>query len=331
MELSIITGPACAETLISGIEKRITELSGRPFRVTTWKNHKFRDGEFLPQINENVRGADVYVVQPTNQPEENFKYLKLLLGAAAGASAFSVTAVLPYMGGLRQDRKDRPRVDITAKQVAKEIEQAMTGAPRRHVIILHPHFQQIQIAFDIPTDLIYPTDIIIRQLKEVLGENLSNFIPVAPDTGALKLASIFAKRLESENLAFADKRRDKDDQAYIKDIVGYILGKIPGIFEDIIDTANTLKGVMFKLYEKGAEKNTGYIFATHGVLAKGAIENIIEAKVKHVFITDSINHENDNLPKELITVTSVGELIGEAIYRNHTNQSLSAISGMFNK
>ncbi|MDI6820727.1 MAG: ribose-phosphate diphosphokinase [Patescibacteria group bacterium] len=330
MELVVIAGPACAATLKEGAEKRISELSKKPFKLTLWKDIKFCDGEFLPQIMENVRGADVYIIQSTNSPESNFKYLKLLLNAVARASADSLTAVIPYMGGLRQDKKDRPRVAITAKENAKEIEAAMGATPRKHAIILHPHFPQIQGFFEIPVDLIYPTEIFCRHLEIRIGGDLSKLEPLAADAGGAKLASIFAKRLNCDTFAMADKRRDKDDHAYIRDIIGFVSGRTLLIPEDMISTAGTIIKVVLKLDEISAEQNDIYICATHGIFAEKAIENLMEAGIKQIFITDSINHEKSNLPSNFIEIVSAGELIGETIYRNHTHQSISEIDGMFN-
>jgi len=314
-----------------GVEEKIRSLFEDPsFKLCDWHDHQFSDGEFLPQIGENVRHADVYIIQPTDPPADNFKCLKLLLMAAADASAARVTAVLPYFGGLRQDRKDRPRVPITAKQNAIEIEAAMQSAQSGHIMILQPHFPQIQIGFRrISSDLLYPTDIFLRCVEEEFGGDFSKLVPTACDIGAVRIVAAYAKRLDLD-YAVGDKRRTKDDEVEIRNIYGDVRDKIPVVFDDIVDTAGSLVKLAYKLQEMGAEALYGYI--TSGIFAGNSLEKLQKAYddgvIKKIVVTDAIMRKNGNLP-DFITVVTCGELIGEAIYRNHTDKSISAIDGMF--
>ena len=328
MELTVIVGPGCPQSLRNDIESKISDLMGESFKLTECARTDFADGEMLIQITESVRGADVYIVQSTNSPSDNYDVLLQMLQAAALANAGSVTAVLPYMGGLRQDRKDRPRIPITAALHAQQIETAMVAAPQRHVMILHPHFTQVQGFFRIPTDLLYPTDFFIKVLTELTNGDFSKVVPVAPDSGAAQLAAHYRKRLKTESYAVGDKRRTKTDETEMVGILGEVEGKIAVAYDDIIDTAGSMKALVEKLFELGAEKV--YAFATHGVLAGDAIQNLKDSGIDQVFITDSINHDNGTLPADFITVVQVGELFGEAIWRNNTQGSIHAIDGMFN-
>ena len=328
MELKVIVGPGCSLSLRDDIESKISSLMSRPWQLTACTRTDFADGEKLMQIMENVRGADVYIVQSTNPPADNQDMLLQMLQAAALANANSVTAVLPYMGGLRQDAKDRPRIPITAALHAQQIETAMVASPQRHVMIFHPHFTQVQGFFRIPTDLLYPTDFFIKVLSELTNNDYSNVVPVAPDAGAAKLALHYRKRLKTESYAVGDKRRTKTDTTEMHGILGDVKGKIAVAYDDLIDTAGSMKALVAKLFELGAEKV--YAFATHGVLAGDAIQNLRDSGIDQVFITDSIRHEHGKLPAEFITVVHVGELFGEAIWRNNTQGSIHAIDGMFN-
>lgn len=329
-ELKVIAGPACSTTLRMDTESKISSMLEKDFKLMKWQDHHFIDGEYLYQLGESVRGADIYIVQPTYPPDKNQVIIEQMLHAASLASGNRIIAVLPYMGGLRQDRKDRPRVSITAALNAQKIEVAMQAASSKHVMILHPHFPQVQGFFRISSDLLYPTDILQRKLALLLND-FSNVVPVAPDPGAAKLAGVYAKRLNTTSLAIGDKRRDEDDKAYIRDIIGDVAGKIAVVFEDIIDTANTICKLAKKLCEKDVKEI--YVFATHGIFARGSIENLKEAQAKaklvKVIVTDSIDHTNDSLPEDLIEVVRCGELIGEAIYRDYTRRSISAIAGMY--
>lgn len=325
MKLSLIFGPACAPTLKTDLSNKIQKLKRDHTKIIEVKSHDFADGEFKPQLEENVRGTDVYIVQPTNSPSDNLEKLELLLDAASRATAGRVTAVVPYLRGARQDRKDMPRVPITAKVVANKLEKAMVTAERKHIMLFHPHFSQIQGFFDIPSDILYPTDIFIRILKKTIG-SFKNVVFVAADVGAAKMAEIYAEATGT-TYAICDKRRGEDDHAYIRDVIGEVKGKICIIVEDIIDTGGTINKAALKLKEKGALDV--FVCATHGILAGKAQENLGIREIKKVFIADSIFHRESLIPK--INIVRCGDLLAEAIWRNNTNSSISAIDGMFSK
>lgn len=323
MDLVLIFGPACASSLKEDLTAKILELKGDRTRIVEVEHHQFSDGEFKPHIMENVRGTDVYIIQPTNPPSDNFEYLELLLDAAARATAGRVTAVIPYLRGARQDRKDQPRVPISAKVITNSLEQAMIAAERKHVMILHPHFSQIQGFFNIPSDLLYPIEEFTKELQKRF-KNFSKIVFTAADVGAAKMAEVYAKQMNT-TYAICDKRKYADDQVYIRDVIGKVRGKICIIVEDIIDTAGTIKKAAIKLKEKGAKEV--YVCVTHGVLAGPALKNLKLAPIKKIFITDSIFHSEKLIPK--IKIVPCGKLLAEAIWRNNTNRSISERGGMF--
>lgn len=328
MELAVIAGPACAETLVQGAERRIRELSGNyNFSVIRCKNTDYADGHRKVQITRNVRGRDVYVLQPTNPPDINHMTLLKILQAAALASARRITAVIPYHDGLRQDTKDEPRVDVAASLYAQQIEDAMVACPYRHVMVMHPHFKQIHSVYRIPCDVVYPTALFRREGDAIVHGDYSNVVPLAPDVGSAAIAAHYRKRTKAPTYAVGDKKRTLADVVVVNGILGDVEGKVVFIFDDIADTAGSLKAVSLKAAELGAEDQ--YAFITHGILAGKAIENIRASKIKRLFITDTVMHPEGSIPGDLITVVSVGELFGEAIWRNHTDASIHEIDGMF--
>ncbi|MBU0598402.1 ribose-phosphate diphosphokinase [Patescibacteria group bacterium] len=328
MDLKVIVGPGCSSSLSEGIQSKIAELTKSDFQLTVCTETDFADGAVLTQIDENIRGADVYIVQSTPPPERNFMVLLQMLQAASLASAGRVTAVLPYID-IRQDRKDRPRVPITAALRLQAIEQALIAASHKHVMFLHPHFPQVQGMVRLSTDVLYPTSSFLLVANDITGSDFSQVLPVAPDVGAAKLAAHYHRRLGTGSYAIGDKRRSDNDQAEIKSIIGWIVGRTAFIYDDIIDTAGSIKALAAKLRELGVDKI--YVFATHGILAGKAIANLQSAGIEKVFITDSISHDGDSLPSDLIQIVPCGELLGEAIWRNNTNRSIHAIDGMFDR
>lgn len=326
MELRVIVGPGCSESLRDGIRLMISKLTETDFQLTECKETNFSDGAVLAQIMDNVRGADVYIVQSTPPPDRNFQLLLQMLHAASLASAGRVTAVLPYLD-IRQDAKDRPRVPITAALYAQQIETAMVAAPLKHVMLFHPHFPQISGFFRIPTDILYPTNYFLQKAHMITGGVVTGIQPVAPDVGAAKMAAHFHRRLETDSYAIGDKRRSATDRTEIRSIIGWIAGRTAFVYDDIGDTVGSLKALALKLKELGVKKI--YAFVTHGILAGKAIENLRLAGIEKLFITDSIAHDKGKLPSDLIEVVPCGELFGEAIWRNNTNKSIHAIDGMF--
>ena len=275
---------------------------------------EFADGETFVKINENIRGSDIFIVQPTFAPANNLMELLVMIDAVRRASARRVTAVIPYFGFQRQDRKDQPRVPITAKLVANLITTA--GADR--VMTMDLHSAQIQGFFDIPFDHLYAAPVLVDYFLRL---RIPNTVVVAPDIGSVKMARAYAKRL-SASLAIVDKRRPRPDAVEMMNVIGEVEGKNVVIFDDIISTGSTLVEAARALREAGA----GEIYAacTHGVLCGDARERIMDSDVKELILTDSIPHDSESLP-EKIKVLSVAALLGEAIRRIHDEESLSSL------
>ena len=275
---------------------------------------RFADGEVFVRIDENIRGADVFIVQPTNPPAENVLELLLLIDAARRASAARITCVLPYFGYARQDRKDQPRVAIGAKLMANLIETA--GADR--VLGLDFHQHQLQGFFDIPVDHLYAAPVFVSHFRK---KNLKDLVVVAPDVGSAKMARGFAKRLDA-SLAIIDKRRPKANVAEVVNVVGEVAGRDCIIPDDMIDTAGTVSEAARALKELGA--NDIYVCATHALLSGPAVERLSAAPITEVVLTDTIA-----VPPErrfpTLTVLSVGELVAKAIRFTHSDQSVSSL------
>lgn len=277
---------------------------------------RFSEGEISVKINENVRGKDVFLVQSTCPPSnDNLMELLIMIDALKRASAFRVTAVMPYFGYARQDRKDQPRVPITAKLVANLLTTA--GADR--VLTLDLHAGQIQGFFDIPVDNLYAFSVFTEHLKKIKGNNL---VIVSPDVGSIKLARAYAKRL-SAGLAIIDKRRDSPDKTEVMHILGEVKDKDAVIVDDLIATGSSLIEAVQAL--KKADCKNIQAAVTHGVLAGPAVERIDKCKdLKELAITDSIPLD-DSKKHPRIAVLSVAELLSEAIKRIHNEESVSSL------
>lgn len=275
---------------------------------------RFSDGEVFVRIDENIRGADVFVVQPTNPPAENVLELLLLIDAARRASAARVTAVLPYSGYARQDRKDQPRVAIGAKLMANMIERA--GANR--ILGLDFHAHQLQGFFDIPVDHLYAAPVFTNYFRK---KDLKDPVVVAPDVGSAKMARGFAKRLDA-TLAIIDKRRPKANVAEVMNVVGEVDGRDCLIPDDMIDTAGTVSEAARALKKLGARDI--YVCATHALLSGPAVERLTEAPINEVVVTNSINLTPERrFPK--LQVLSIGDLLAKAIRFTHADQSVSVL------
>jgi len=274
----------------------------------------FSDGEVNVKIDENVRGNDVFVIQPTNSPASNIIELLVMLDAVRRASPRRVTAVIPYFGYARQDRKDQPRVAITAKLMANLISTA--GADR--ILTMDLHSPQIQGFFDIPFDHLFASPVFIDHLKTRLP---SDFVVVAPDIGSVKMARAYAQRLGA-GLALVDKRRPRADEIEVMNIIGDVADRNVVIFDDIISTGSTLVKAAAAIKKQGAKK----IFAavTHAVFAPDTSERIQDSELEELVVTDTIHHPPGSLSSK-ITVLSVGTLLGEAIRRIHEEESLSSL------
>jgi ribose-phosphate pyrophosphokinase len=274
----------------------------------------FADGETFVKINENIRGSDIFIVQPTFAPATNLMELLVMIDAVRRASARRVTAVIPYFGFQRQDRKDQPRVPITAKLVANLITTA--GADR--VMTMDLHSPQIQGFFDIPFDHLYAAPVLVDHF---MRHQVHDVAVVAPDIGSVKMARAYSKRL-SGTLAIVDKRRPRPDAVEMMNVIGEVEDKNVIIFDDIVSTASTLVEAARAVREAGAREV--YAACTHGVLCGDAMERIQASDVKELVITDSIPHAAGTLPAK-IRMLSVASLLGEAIRRIHDEESLSSL------
>ena len=276
----------------------------------------FSDGETHLQIEENVRGADVFVVQSTCTPvDHNLMELLLMMDAAKRASAQRITAVLPYYGYARQDRKDRPRMPISARLVANLIQRA--GADR--VLTLDLHAAQIQGFFDVPVDHLFSAPVMIEHL-DIIGRR--DFTVVSPDAGGVERARAFAKRLNAP-LAIIDKRRTEVNVAEVMHIIGEVEGQHCLVVDDLIDTAGTLVKGAEALMRQGAKSVTAC--ATHAVLSGSAVERIEQSEIQQVIVTDSIPLKEDARRSSRIKVMSVASLLGRAIQSIHEDGSVSTL------
>lgn len=276
---------------------------------------RFSDGETRVKIIENVRGKDVFVVQPTSSPaNENLMELFIMIDAIRRASPKRITAVLPYFGYARQDRKDQPRVPITAKLVANLLDRS--GADR--VLTIDLHAGQIQGFFDIPLDNLYAVRIFEQYFKQ---KNLKDIVIVSPDVGGIKMARAYAKKFGA-GLAIVDKRRISDTQAEAMHIMGEVAGKNVILVDDIVATAGSITEAAAALKKNGAKDI--YVAVTHGVLCGPAMERLAKADIKELVVTDTIPlSEERMLP--MITQLSVASLLGEAIRRIRNEESISAL------
>lgn len=275
---------------------------------------RFADGEIFVRIDENVRGNDVFIVQPTNPPADNIMELLLLIDAARRASAARITCVMPYYGYSRQDRKDQPRVAIGAKLLANMIVTA--GANR--VLGLDFHQHQLQGFFDVPVDHLYAAPVFVSHYRK---KNLHDLVVVAPDVGSAKMARGFAKRLNG-SLAIVDKRRPKANVSEVVNVVGEVEGKDCLIADDMIDTAGTVAEAARALKDLGARDI--YVCATHALLSGPAVERLANAPIKEVTVTDTVM-----IPPEkrfsTLRILSVGEMLSKAIRYIHSEQSVSSL------
>jgi len=277
---------------------------------------RFADGELYIQIRESIRGCDVYLIQPTCTPvNDHLMELLIIIDACRRASARQVTAVLPYYGYARADRKTAGREPITAKLVANLITQA--GANR--VLAMDLHSAQIQGYFDIPLDHVYGSPVILDYLKQ---KNLSDVVVVSPDVGGVARARAFAKKLDDAPLAIIDKRRQAHNVTEVFNVIGDVKGKTAVLVDDIIDTGGTITQGGRLLRQEGAQEV--YACATHAVFSKPALERLSGNIFEEVIVTNTIGVPRDRQFPGL-TVLSVANLIGEAIWRIHEDSSVSSL------
>src|SRR6201993_3031406 len=282
---------------------------------------RFRDGECYVQIQENVRGADVFVMQPTCRPvDEHLMELLLMIDALKRASARRITAVIPYYGYARQDRKDKPRVPISSKLVADLLTTA--GADRALIVDLHT--PQLQGFFNIPVDHLFASPVLVDHFRKLA---LPNLTVVSPDAGGVERARFFAKKVDAA-LAIVDKRRVEINVAEVMHVIGDVDGRTCLIIDDLIDTAGTLVKTADALMENGA--TSVYACASHAVLSGPAVENITNSVIKEVVVTNTIplTAEADAARTQKggkISVLSIAGLIGRAIQANHEETSVSKL------
>ena len=275
---------------------------------------KFADGEIFVRIDRNARGRDVFIIQSTNSPAENIMELVLLIDAAKRASAARVTAVIPYFGYGRQDRKDQPRVAIGAKLVANLIVAA--GADRVISIDFHQH--QIQGFFDIPVDHLYAAPVFTKYFRNL---ELDNLVVVAPDVGSAKMARGYARRLDA-TFAIIDKRRPKANMSEVLNVVGEVEGMNCLIVDDMVDTAGTLANAVHALKDRGASRV--YAAATHALFSGPAVERLSSAPLEEMVVTNTIHiPEEKRFPN--LKILSVADLLSKAIDHVHSNESVSQL------
>jgi ribose-phosphate pyrophosphokinase len=275
---------------------------------------RFADGEIFVRINQNARGRDVFIIQPTPPPADHIMELLLLIDAAKRASAARVTAIIPYFGYARQDRKDQPRVALGAKLVSNLIESA--GADK--VLGMDFHTHQIQGFFDVPVDHLYAAPVLTHYFRDLA---LDNPVVVAPDVGAAKMARGFARRMNA-SFAIIDKRRPQQNVAEVLEVVGEVSGRACIIVDDMIDTAGTLVTVVEALKERGAEKI--YAAATHPIFSGPACERLSASSVEEVVVTNTL-HVPDEKRFDKLRVLSIAELLARAIRYTHSNESVSQL------
>ncbi len=292
------------------LARAVAERYGTGLGNVTIKS--FSDGELYVKYEQSIRGEDVFVIQSTPPPGDNIVELLLLLDAAKRASVKRVTAVIPYFGYARQDRKDRPRVSIASKLMANVLSKA--GADR--ILTMDLHADQIQGFFDIPVDHLYASRIFVDYFTENPIENL---VVVAPDVGSIKMARSYSKKLGA-GLAFIDKRRPKQNVAEIMNIIGEVSGKHVLIVDDLVDTAGTLTNAAVALKERGALSVQAT--CTHPILSGPAYQRIEDSPIDKLLVTDTVPLRK---PSQKINVLSVAGIFAEAIQRIHTNDTISAL------
>ncbi len=305
--LSGTANPELAQRIVEHLGERVAEID----------IHRFADGEISVQIKENVRGADVFVIQPTCPPvNENLMELLLIIDALKRASAGRITAVIPYYGYARQDRKDRPRVPISSKLVADLLQAA--GVHR--CLFMDLHADQIMGFFDVPVDHLYASPVFTRYIREHL--DLERLILVSPDAGGVPRTRAVAKRLGCQ-IAIMDKRRVRANEAEILHIIGEVDGMDALVYDDIVDTAGTLIKTVQALKANGARRV--FACATHPVLSGPAIERIESSELEMLLVSDTIPLSEEKALSPKIKVLSVSELFAAAIRNIHEETSVSLL------
>ena len=286
--------------------------------LTSCNVKRFAEMEVFVEILENVRGEDVFIIQSTSYPaNDHLMELLILIDALKRSSARRITAVIPYFGYARQDRRSSGRTPISAKLVANLITNA--GADR--VLTIDLHAGQIQGFFDIPTDNLFAAPVIVNNIKDSF--DINNVTVVSPDVGGVVRARLIAERIGGAPLAIVDKRRDKPGQSEVMNIIGDVEGRSCILVDDIVDSGGTLCNAASKLLESGANDVSAYI--THGVLSGEAVKKIETSDLKNLIISDTIYNESIQNGSEKIKLISVAQLLGEAILRTSNEESVSSL------
>ena len=293
------------------LAEKIAGYLGEPLGLVELK--RFSDGEIWVKYLENIRGLDVFIIQPTIPPSDNILELLIMIDAAKRSSAKRITAVIPYFGYSRQDRKDQPRVSITAKLVANLI--TVAGADR--VITMDLHAAQLQGFFDIPFDHLYGSSLFSGLFKN----KSKNLVVVSPDLGGIKLARSYATRLHC-GLVVIDKRRPKQNQAEVVNIIGEVENKDVLLVDDLVDTAGTLVSAVEALKKNGAKNIYGSI--THPLLSGPAIDRINKSDLTQLYVSDTIPLKS-SVKTNKVSVISASDIFAEAIKRTHFNESISSL------
>jgi len=316
----MLAGTNGAIKLVKGNSNpRLAEAIGAVLRTPLAKAvvRRFADMEIFVEILENVRGSDVFVIQSTSYPaNDHLMELLIIIDALRRASARRITAVVPYFGYARQDRKPGPRTPISAKLVANMI----TGAGADRVLTLDLHAGQIQGFFDIPTDNLYAAPVMVRDIRERF--DLSNVMVVSPDVGGVVRARGLAKRINAP-LAIIDKRRERAGESEVMNVIGEVGGRTCVLVDDIVDSGGTLVNAADALLDHGAKDVYAYI--THGVLSGGAVARITASRIKELVITDSIQATEAVRVAANIRELSIATLIGDAIARTANEESVSSL------
>jgi len=308
-DLKVFSGSANPQ-----LSREIADVLGIPLGQARLR--RFPDSEVSFQIDENIRGADVFIVQPTSNPvDQHLMELLVMIDAFRRSSAARITAVVPYYGYARQDRKDKPRVPISAKLVAN----LLSAAGTHRVLTMDLHKAQIQGFFDIPVDHLFAAPVIIDYCSRLHYPNLTM---VSPDAGGAERARAYAKRLGAE-LAIVDKRRSEDGTAEVMNVIGDVKGRTCILQDDIIDTAGTIQKAATALKENGAERVLAC--AVHGVLSGPAIERIEKAPLDQLIVTNSVPLGEAGQRCKKIVVLSVARLLGQAIRNIHEETSVSSL------
>ncbi|MSR05752.1 MAG: ribose-phosphate pyrophosphokinase [Gemmatimonadetes bacterium] len=306
-EMLLLAGTAnrpLAEAIASHLERPLCRVTIR----------RFADGEIFVRIDENVRGRDVFIFQSTNPPAENMLELLILIDAAKRASAARVTVVIPYFGYARQDRKDQPRVAISAKLMANLVTKA--GADRVMAVDFHQH--QLQGFFDIPVDHMYAAPVFVQHYRQ---KALKDLVVVAPDVGGAKMARGFAKRLNA-SLAIIDKRRPSANIAEVVNVVGEVGDRDCLIVDDLIDTAGTAAEAIMALKRLGAKDV--FVCASHALLSGPAVDRLMASGVTEVAVTNTVLLPSSKVFDQL-KVLSIAPLLAQAIRYTHSDQSVSSL------